>query len=63
MKPDEKLLWESFGEGTTNVYPKDVPIKMPPKRMRYLCEKWAAKGIYEWGVIYDLGWKVKGENK
>jgi hypothetical protein len=60
MKPDEQLLWESFGEETPNRTPRDAAIAlgtMAPKRLRYLCEKWADQGIYGYGVSCDLGWK------
>lgn len=65
MKPDEKLLWESFGAGTPNATPRDAmeTLNMPLKRVIYLCEKWAKQKIYEYGVASDLGWKLlKGEN-
>ena len=59
MKPDEKLLWDSFGEGTPYRTPREAAkaIGMAEKRCDYLCEKWSDKGIYDYGVCADLGWK------
>jgi hypothetical protein len=59
MKPDEKTLWDSFGDGTSYRTPREAAIAlgMNHKRWLYLCEKWSDKGIYDYGVSADLGWK------
>lgn len=49
-----------------NRFPRDVinemielgMIKSPKQAWRTL-EKWSDKGLYEWGSIMDLGWKLK----
>ena len=60
-KPEEILLWNSFGvwgeqyesphEAIENL---DIPVKMA---LRFL-EKWERKGIYDYGVAIDRGWKT-----
>ena len=56
-KNDEELLWASFPEQYK--YPRDAgkELGIPPKRVAYLCAKWAKQGVYEYGVTVDLGWK------
>ena len=55
MRADEKSLLEAVAGGTS---PRDLweSMGMPYKRMLYLCEKWARKGWYDYGVSADLGW-------
>ena len=60
MKPDARVLFAAVGSGAT---PRDAAkrIDMNHKRMGRLCEKWAARGLYDYGVSLDLGWlTVKG---
>lgn len=60
-KPDELALWNAFGEDPEqHVWPRyaGIALNMPPRRVQYLCEKWARQGIYDYGVACDLGWKV-----
>lgn len=54
-REDEKTLWAAVLNGE---YPRDAGLRLeiPANRLRYLCYKWADKGIYQWGVTYDLGW-------
>ena len=55
---DEQLLWDSFPN--QHKWPRDAAkqLGINAKRARYLCLKWARKGIYDYGVSADLGWKV-----
>lgn len=55
VKEDEKQLWRALLDG---VWPRDAgaSLGIPPRRVAYLCEKWASKGIYNYGVSADLGW-------
>lgn len=55
-KPDELALWAAL-DG--DVAPRDAgrALGMHPKRVLAICEKWARKGIYDYGVSADLGWK------
>jgi hypothetical protein len=57
IKPDERALWEALraGEQPRTAGPR---LGIAPKRVRYLCEKWARRGIYDYGVSCDLGWEV-----
>lgn len=52
---DERLLWAALLAGEL---PRDAGrrLNMPPKRVWYLCLKWADKNVYEYGVTCDLGW-------
>lgn len=58
MKNDEINLWKYLESG---IYPRDAAITlgMHHKRVEYLCNKWAKKGIYDYGVVCDLGWIKK----
>lgn len=54
-KPDEMALWaalEARGETTRC----GARLDIPPNRVEYLCLKWARQGIYDYGVVHDLGW-------
>lgn len=57
-RQDEKDLWSALLNGEK---PRDAGIRLgiPPRRVEYLCNKWSVKGVYEWGVVYDLGWPIK----
>jgi hypothetical protein len=54
-KPDEVALWAAIQDGT---WPRHAgsALGMHPKRVISLCEKWADRGIYNYGVTADLGW-------
>jgi hypothetical protein len=58
VKPDELALWEALLAGES---PRDAAVRLgiPEKRKMYLCEKWSTKGVYEYGVTADLGWRVR----
>ena len=58
VKPDEQALWDRVGLGETpRVAGHELGI--PPKRVQYLCTKWARKGSYDYGVSVDLGWPTE----
>jgi hypothetical protein len=54
-RPDEVALWEALLAGE---WPRTAGerLSIPPNRVRYLCEKWSRRRIYNWGVSIDLGW-------
>ena len=57
IKPDEIALFRAVLE--TKRWPRDVvPDGMHHKRLWAICEKWARKGFYEYGVSCDLGWFI-----
>jgi hypothetical protein len=58
-RDDEVQLWESFGKGTPHRTPREAnrELGIPWRRVEYLCEKWCDKGVYDYGVAADLGWK------
>lgn len=58
MKPDEQRLWDAVVAGER---PRDAGARLGihPQRVIYLCEKWARKRIYDYGVSADLGWVVR----
>jgi hypothetical protein len=61
VKPDEVILWKALKAGEQ---PRDAGVRfgIPPKRVTYICEKWAGKGWYDYGVVADRGWLTpKGE--
>lgn len=53
-RPDEIALWHAVCDGET---PRVAGhrLGMNHKRVWYLCEKWARRGIYDYGVSVDLG--------
>ena len=55
VKPDEAELWAATVAGET---PREAGLRLgiPNKRVLYLCEKWARRGVYGYGVSADLGW-------
>lgn len=59
-RADETTLWEAFGPGAQHRTPRDAgaALGIPRGRVDYLCEKWARKGAYDYGVCADLGWKL-----
>lgn len=65
IEENEKYLWDRIGFPGQGLFPRTVITKMVEKGMinsvkqgwRTL-EKWAGKGIYNYGVTLDLGWKV-----
>ncbi len=55
MKPDEVALWARVLAGETPRLAGEA-LSIPPKRVDFLCGKWARQGIYDYGVCVDLGW-------
>ena len=55
VRADETALWAALVAGET-VRDAGERLGIPPNRVRYLCEKWSRKGVYEWGISHDLGW-------
>lgn len=55
---DEEALWAAVVAGET---PREAGhrLRIRPGRVEYLCNKWASKHIYNWGVVHDLGWVEK----
>lgn len=55
IKDDERALWAALLAGEQ---PRTAGHRLGihPNRVRYLCEKWARRGIYDYGVSHDLGW-------
>ena len=58
-KQDEKALWAAIQMPGATPRAAGWFLGMPPRRVRYLCEKWARRRIYEYGTVYDLGWPVR----
>jgi len=58
-KNDETMLWEAFPDKIAK-HPRDAArvLGLAPKRVCYLCKKWAKQGVYEYGTSIDLGWKT-----
>lgn len=62
MKDDEKFMFTMcFVNRMFNISVRDTlscPVfdNIAPKRKKYLLEKWANKGFYDYGVSLDLGW-------
>ncbi len=56
VRYDEEALW--FWVARHCVTPRTAGplLGIPPNRVRYLYEKWARQGRYEWGVCHDIGW-------
>lgn len=55
---DERALYAlvSVGSGRIAVRDAVLVLGIPPRRAMYLFRKWAAQGLYDWGVVVDLGW-------
>lgn len=55
MKPDALALLLAVAAGER---PRDAGERLGihPKRVAPLCERWAAKGWYDYGVNATLGW-------
>lgn len=65
-RADEAALWAAFGtDGEPHQWPRDAAaaLGIPTGRAEYLCEKWARKGVYEYGVAAQLGWKLDAEQR
>lgn len=70
-KPDEIALMAAIYRGIYHddpadcVWPRDVAydLGMSEKRAAYLCEKWASKGLYVYGVNVLLGWLTEDGEK
>lgn len=52
---DELALWRALEEGEQPKY-AGSRLGIHPRRVEYICGKWARKGLYNWGVVHDLGW-------
>lgn len=54
-KADEHALWAALLEGEQ---PRDSGRRLGihPRRVIGICEKWARRGIYDYGVVADRGW-------
>lgn len=58
------MAWDAYGlmhflgGANDKATPRSIGRVMgiPPKRVVALCEKWANKGWYEYGVSVDTGW-------
>lgn len=68
MKPEaEDYLWERIpvaGQHQGQPSPREVIAEMhqqgmiqSPKQAWRTLEKWSGKGLYDYGVSLDLGWK------
>jgi hypothetical protein len=65
-RENEEYLWNRLRFADEEfVPPRDVIDEMldkdmiqSPKQAWRTLEKWCKKGIYEYGVCLDLGWKV-----
>jgi hypothetical protein len=55
-REDEQALWQALCVGEQ---PRTAGARLGihHKRIEYLCHKWAARGIYGFGVVHDLGWR------
>jgi hypothetical protein len=55
VKPDEVELLKAAAAGER---PRDAGERLGihPRRVGYVCGKWADRGWYEYGVAADLGW-------
>lgn len=67
----EDYLWEriSYAGSKSYTFPKDVIDEMLAKGMIQskkealaTLAKWTRKGMYSWGSVFDLGWKVKKDD-
>lgn len=55
VKPDEQALWNALLAGEQPRYAGER-LGIAPRRVEYLCLKWARKRVYSYGVVHDLGW-------
>lgn len=55
MKHDERALLDAAIAGERPRY-AGQRLGINYKRVKFLCEKWATKGMYDYGVTADLGW-------
>ncbi len=58
MKIDEQRLLVKLASRTTETTVRDVisELGMNTNRGCYICQKWAERGWYDYGVSVDLGW-------
>lgn len=58
MKPDEIALYKVICNRRFHETIRDAidTIDIPPKRVRYILNKWADKNWYDYGIDLDLGW-------
>lgn len=59
QRQDESELWNAFGDGAPYLWPREAgfALGIHPKRVDYLCLKWAKQRRYDYGVSVNLGWK------
>lgn len=52
---EEMSLWSALRQ---HVPPRVAGQRMgmDPSRVVEICERWAERGIYDYGVVVDLGW-------
>lgn len=55
---DETDLWMLVSEYDTKPRYGAAIMGMHPRRLEYLCHKWARQGRYDYGTVHDLGWPV-----
>lgn len=58
-RTDERALWMALLCGVKPRYAGPL-LGIPNNRMDYLCLKWSARRIYNYGVVCDLGWPEFG---
>lgn len=52
---DERALWTLVVVSGLTPRAAGNLLDVHTKRVQYLCEKWARRGIYDYGVTSDLG--------
>ena len=64
----EKYLWDRISGGGAHRFPRDVIQEMlnagmihSPKQAWRTLEKWSNAGAYSYGVVLDLGWRLRDE--
>ena len=55
IKADELALWEALLAGEKPRYAAQR-LGIHHRRVWWLCRKWSERGMYDWGVVHDLGW-------
>jgi len=58
MKSDEAALLLALQESKEQCYVRQLvrDLQIPEKRAAYICDKWTAKGWYDYGVSVLAGW-------
>lgn len=60
-QPDEIALWARVRGGESPRWASH-DLGIPQERVVYLCKKWTALGLYNYGVSSDLGWTTPKGN-